>query len=234
MLSNLFRKTASTKVKHNLPRSFKPIVEQLEDRRLLSGFISTFDTGSEGWRPNAGGSLSYVGSGGNPGGYIRMDDTASFPNYGVVTPVNYFDSLKNNLSAFNGGTISFDNKILLTGTNVFDSTVGFAIISSPFGTATSDLIPDVPPTTWKTYSSPLTASLWGKTDSEWTSILSNVTSIEIQLEAYTGPDATGFDNFKLQSALSSQAVPEPASLTLLGLGSLSLLCYVWRRRKAVA
>jgi hypothetical protein len=33
---------------------------------------------------------------------------------------------------------------------------------------------------------------------------------------------------------ASSAVPEPASLTLLGLGSLSLLGYGWRRRKAVA
>jgi PEP-CTERM motif len=34
--------------------------------------------------------------------------------------------------------------------------------------------------------------------------------------------------------IASSAIPEPTSLTLLALGSLSLLGYGWRRRKAVA
>src|SRR5439155_16071324 len=56
----------------------KPALEQLEDRRLLSTFVaSTFDTGSEGWttygdvRPNP---LSWLRSGGNPGGYLQAVD----------------------------------------------------------------------------------------------------------------------------------------------------------------
>lgn len=43
---------------------------------------------------------------------------------------------------------------------------------------------------------------------------------DITLELDLGPAAT--------------AVPEPASLTLLGLGALGLLGYVWRRRQQVA
>jgi hypothetical protein len=47
---------------------------------------------------------------------------------------------------------------------------------------------------------------------------------------------TGIDNYSLTVAANSAApvVPEPTSITLLALGSLSLVGYGWRRRKASA
>jgi hypothetical protein len=53
------------------------------------------------------------------------------------------------------------------------------------------------------------------------------------------PNATGIFNTSLPTGgsfeiASVSSVPEPSTLTLLGLGSLSLLGYGWRRRKQAA
>jgi hypothetical protein len=48
-----------------------------------------------------------------------------------------------------------------------------------------------------------------------------------------GTDIVGTGNpFNATFSLSGQAVPEPSSLTLAGLGALGLLWSGWRRRKA--
>jgi hypothetical protein len=47
-----------------------------------------------------------------------------------------------------------------------------------------------------------------------------------------GADIVGKGTFNATFSLSGRVVPEPASLTLAGLGALSLLGYGWRRRKA--
>ena len=45
-------------------------------------------------------------------------------------------------------------------------------------------------------------------------------------------NAGGSFTANFQANPSASAVPEPASLTLLGIGALGLLGYGWRRRKA--
>jgi hypothetical protein len=63
---------------------------------------STFDSGPEGWTA-AGIALSWQPSGGNPGGYLRGDDQPNASH--LVAPAAFLG----NLSAFDGGQLSFDH-----------------------------------------------------------------------------------------------------------------------------
>ena len=61
---------------------------------------------------------------------LRIDDYAGSPNFGVLAPAEFLGDL----SAYNGGTVSFDARILLTGTGGFDPEVGtthFARVKVP-------------------------------------------------------------------------------------------------------
>ena len=53
-----------------------------------------------------------------------------------------------------------------------------------------------------------------------------------QNEGYTGTHKGTFDDFMITAdQFSSNAIPEPTTLTLFGLGALGLFGYGWRRRK---
>src|SRR5207249_11000693 len=81
-----------------------------------------------------------------------------------------------------------------------DPDVGLTTISSPAGKATFDVhYTGSPPSNWTTYSIPFTAQAWGKSESDWKAILSNITRIQVELEMYANFDITGMDNFTIKS-----------------------------------
>ena len=186
---------------------------------------STFDTDDEGWTVTAG-ATSHQLSGGNPGGYLLFTDTAG-GNYSGFAPAKFLGDL----SAFDGGVISFDAKAILVQNPTFGQEFGVIEIYSGTDFVRRDLAPDPPPwpnPVWTTYSRPMTASAWGESQTDWLALLGNVTKIRVVLEAYNDIDKTGFDNFEISGA---DPIPEPSTMLLLGTGLVGLFGYGWRRRK---
>jgi len=187
---------------------------------------SNFDTGDDGWIGIPGeGSVSFVASGGNPDGHIRVTDIGSgggLLGSGAIAP----NKFSGDLFEFNNGTLSVDLAALSGGGTVWSS-FGLVRISSTTDEAYFDFAAAPPPLgTWKSYSTPLTASTWGKTSLEWIAILSDVTEIAIGTDVFDGSDTVGIDNFTMASP-----VPIPAAVWLLltGISGLGFLGSLNRR-----
>jgi PEP-CTERM motif len=187
---------------------------------------STFDTGLDGWGISGSGFLvNYVATGGNPGGFARYDDGANFPDMFAVAPAAFLG----NLSAYDGGTFSFDAKFVSAAGSITNPVTAFGTveISNGSSTVSQDIAPVVPGSNWQTFSGSFDAAAFGTTPTIWSSILANVTSFTMQVDAYkpvvNGP-RVGIDNVTL-------AVPEPSTGVLLvaGAGALAM-----RRRKTPA
>ena len=159
--------------------------------------ISTFDTDTDGWGVSNTNPLIHKPSGGNPGGFIFLDNDEQIVALLVAPPKFLGD-----LSGFNGGTLSFDGNMLQQNAppwdNVQDYGHVFILGGSSGATASVDFVPGQPPEkSWATFSKPLTASTWGMTETEWKSLLSNADNIFISIEARFGAEMQGVDNIKL-------------------------------------
>ncbi|HET9054745.1 MAG TPA: laminin B domain-containing protein, partial [Cyclobacteriaceae bacterium] len=109
---------------------------------ILSGtqaqITSTFDTDDEGWTAidNQAGPLpAYVNTGGNPGGFIRVED-------GVQGTATYFaapDKFLGNRSDYYGGTLQFDLQVYSTPNS---STAGVRLTGG--GLVLARLLPQLP------------------------------------------------------------------------------------------
>ncbi len=188
------------------------------------GIISDFDSGDEGWGVG-GGLLTYSNSGGNPGGFLRFQDTvagaATFLE--AVVPTKFLGDL----GVFAGGTIAFDIKASPT-TSPLDF-VGIIDITGNGVTMTNDAIPFAAVTSeWQTFSVTINATGWGVSEAQFSSILSDVTEITLNLEANNfAIELTDLDNFSLQT--QAQVVPEPSSFALIISGILGTI-YMRKRR----
>ena len=187
---------------------------------VAATIISTFDSDAEGWIANPGeGALTHAATGGNPGGHIRIQDigAGSVPfGSGAFAPGNFLG----NLSSFDGGTLSLDMATFAGSGPSFPS-FGAIQLSGGGDIAMFDIAVSAPGFgTWETYMAPLTASSWGKSQSEWLAILADVTSIGIPTDAFDGNDTIGIDNFAIANSMNN--IPQPASLALLGIGIASL------------
>ena len=200
---------------------------------------STFDSSNQGWSvgdigpsvppPGIVGAAGWNASGGNPGGYISTTDVANIVAFLASS------SYTGNLSAFHGGTLTFDLQDL----DGNDSVDYPAVV---IYTSTGSIAYDAPPpgTTWTSYSVPLTASGWTEylggentggtplTEAQFVTALSNVTALAIEADWHNGADLTGLDNVILSTGASG-AAPEPSTWAMMIIG-LSGLGLVSRRR----
>lgn len=165
---------------------------------------STFTSGTEGWTHVGATSLTAVMTGGNPGGYLEIDNSE-----GPVTFIFAPPAMLGDLRAFDGGTLSFDGNMLGIGGNPWTSAgldYGHVRITSPAGVRTVDLLPAPGQPVfgaWTTYSVALDVATWGGTQPTWTSILSNVTEIRLSVEAMFGLEVQGIDNFTLTTRVDA-------------------------------
>jgi len=134
---------------------------------------ATFDTDLEGWNatgisigysfPNVSlgltdnsGDMVWDGSDGNPAGFAKLPDAIPSPSSWAEAPSSFYNN--GDLSAFLGGALSFEHKLIDTGTNIAGSQPPFGpylavlmsgdpmdwnslIWTSPGPTGTTDWVP---------------------------------------------------------------------------------------------
>lgn len=165
--------------------------------------VSAFDSNLEGWTSNNTPAEWRARTG---GGYLYVDN-----NEIGVAAVSAPAKFHGNLSAYEGGTLSFDG-------NLFEAldrywaegegmNYGTVTISGPGGTVTKDLVAGQPPTNqWIGYELLLIHDTFGIERPQWLAILSNVTSITVNIEAIYGREKNGFDNFSIKGATDKLTV----------------------------
>jgi len=183
----------------------------------------TFDSGAQGWQVSTGDATqTWLASGGNTGGFLRLDDLTTATDFVLQAPA----AALGNLSAYLGGSLSFDAKNL-DGVAADWSDFGRITLASGALTVTVDGVPadGQPPADgqWHHYTVALSAAQFGP---NLAAVLANVDSLSIKAEFHQGlGDAIGIDNIQLTSA-----VPEPASAVLMLAGALALVAVRQRRR----
>jgi hypothetical protein len=189
----------------------------------------TFDAGLEGWTAD-GGTLTYVATGGNPGGFLQLADATSTDMF-VIAPKNELYS--GDLSGYVNGFVQFDARtVSLSGPATAYPTFGRITFANGGKTANVDLAPLGQPTDqWTTYKAALTSPPWGTDFDAWLAILRNVTSLTVNLESHSPiVETVGFDNFRLSG------LPEPSTLVLVlgGAGAVAFALCGRRRGFALA
>jgi len=192
--------------------------------------ISTFDSDLDGWTTDNLGTFQQQAAGGDPGGYLYLDNDENIIAH-IFAPPKFLGDL----SGLDGGFLGFSGNLVGNGGTFWENVgddYGVVWVAGPAGTASVDLFPNgatAPFQEWLTISVSFDAATWGKTQAEWTDILSNVTQVGLNIEALFGNEIEGIDNFRIEGERIKTGVPEPGTLGVFGL-ALAGLGYSRRRR----
>jgi hypothetical protein len=157
--------------------------------------VTEFDSDLEGWTVIEDGTTSWQAAGGNPGGWMRVDDFTEGDWIWAKAPASI-------LGGWTGWQyISVDVRIVSGSPS---ETVDF-MISGPGGSATFTS-GQVPTSGWLTFTTELEESRWSVTSGTWAALLADVTEFLVRAEYRTGDEAVGIDNVTLLSPLD----PTPA------------------------
>lgn len=202
--------------------------------RLLSTALSTlalalplaagaagFAAGAEGWTTSNGGDQTWVASGGNPGGWLRVADSS-----GDDFLLNAPSAWLGNWAGYFGGTLSFD-VMNVNGESPDWAPFGEITLTGSAGFVVLDAVaPGNPPADglWHHYTVLLAPSAgWGGSAS-LAAVLADVASLTIKGEFHAGvTEVVGFDNIEVTP------VPEPGQAALM-IGGLALLAGLRRKR----
>lgn len=186
---------------------------------------SDFSSNSDGWLLSGDPvnvAPTYVTTGGNPGGYIRGTDA-------VLNNTWYFDApakFRGDVSSSYGFTLTFDQRANGFGNAPFSW--DDIILTSPGLSLFYDITAPMPQVVaWTGYSVPLAEGPgWSvgslgaggvPTQAQFMQVLSNLTSMRIRGEFFSGIDIGELDNVVLNGA----AVPEASLVPFFGLVAAS-------------
>lgn len=186
---------------------------------LAQATSSTFDSNTQGWTVlgDAEGPVTWVASGGNPGGHVQIDDATLGGVTYFVAPAAYLG----NRSAALGSLLRFDLMQVYSGSpSQFDA--ADVVLVGGGRTLVFDTAVNPANGSWTAYAVPLAAGGWRlnsptgafASSAQLASTLGSLDALRIRAEFRTGPDIGRLDNVSL--------VPEPGSWALLAGGLLGL------------
>ena len=179
--------------------------------------VTTIDDGAlAGWTATGDVlAVSAPASGGNPGGYCRVDDRASGDMIWVIAPPEYLGNWHSK-ATLSADLIQFSASGTSLGPVQFE-------ISGPGGCYTRTF-PTAPLLgVWRTYGTPLDESLWTRQSGAWSTLLDNVTQLRILCEYINGDEVNGLDNVALLDGGAAcrigeaKVLPDGTCVTLTGI-----------------
>ena len=167
--------------------------------------LSNFSASDEGWSHDGASVFGYHAVGGNPTGYLYIDNSEGPITY-IFAPLKF----RGDLRGCDGGTVSFDGNMLGNGGGgYFNANADYGnlyIFGAPgTGFGRADLVPgpapgNQPPLgSWRHYEIPFTAAQFNVTQTQWTNILANAVTVQMSVEALFGAEIEGIDNFKISA-----------------------------------
>lgn len=197
--------------------------------------ISDFTSDAEGWTTfgNGGAAVVYASTGGNPGGYIRIDDVTSSWGYlqapaKFLAPAPYNGQISFDLKVFNSNPAGYPNiysvRVALTGGGL--TLINESILpTTAFEHYTFDLNETSGWRIFSDLSQNYNAANPAPTQAEMMQVLGNLTGVFIAADytdAYSQSDGT-IDQTAIDNVfIGAISVPEPATNALLALGALLL------------
>jgi hypothetical protein len=167
---------------------------------------STFDNDLDGWLITGDNDFQWQPAGGNPGGYLDVNDLATGDHNYAAAPPKFLGDWSTLTAA---DTLSADIYLLNTSGGSHSTGAYMFRIAGPGGAAHAiDPEANYPPLgVWTTYRVALDAAVWTVETGAWAEILAQVTSLRVNAEFVYGDEEAGIDNVVLTSAPGYAYVP---------------------------